>query len=257
MTTGAGRAGEGDHPHPRIGEQQVADFRRHAGHHVEHPRRQAGLVEQVGDDGAGDRRLLRRLQDEGVAGGQCIDDLLHRQQERRVERRYAGDDAERLAQRDRDLSRHGHWHGFAHHVAGVAGGGAQRIHHVLDLPQRLGERQAAFLDQHVADFTGAARNDVQSTQQHDFALRHQGLAPALRGAVGGVDSQFDFLGARLLGPREHLAGCGIEVVRQHVARRLGPLAVDEQLVVREAVNNVERSGIHRNISSIRTARTMQ
>ena len=51
-------------------------------------------VEDLGDLQTGDRRQLRRLEHEAVAGGERKHDLFHSQQKRCVERRNAGDHAE-------------------------------------------------------------------------------------------------------------------------------------------------------------------
>jgi len=88
------------------------------------PGRQAGLLEDTGDQRAGHRRLLGRLQDKGVSRRQRVDNLFHREQERRIEWSDPRDDAKRLAHGDRKLPGHGHGHGFAHHMPGIAGGRA-------------------------------------------------------------------------------------------------------------------------------------
>ncbi len=64
---------------------------------VEHAGREAGLLEQLPDQHRCRRIALRRLQDEGVAAGDGDRIHPHRHHGREVERRDAGDDAERLA----------------------------------------------------------------------------------------------------------------------------------------------------------------
>ena len=57
---------------------------------------QAGLLEQLGDEHRRRRILLARLEDERVAARQRVGEHPHRHHRREVERRDAGDDAERL-----------------------------------------------------------------------------------------------------------------------------------------------------------------
>ena len=64
---------------------------------VEHAVREARLLEQLPDQHRGRRIALGRLQDEGVAAGDRHRIHPHRHHGREVERRDAGDDAERLA----------------------------------------------------------------------------------------------------------------------------------------------------------------
>jgi hypothetical protein len=54
-------AGEGDEVDARVGEQLVGDLARVAGDHAEHLRRQAGLVQQVGQQQRRQRHLLDGL----------------------------------------------------------------------------------------------------------------------------------------------------------------------------------------------------
>lgn len=53
--------------------------------------------------------------------------------------------------------------------------------------------------------------------------------PALRGAMRCLDGTVDLFGASLLRAGEHLARRWVHIVGQHVARGVGPLAVNEQL----------------------------
>ena len=58
-----------------------------------------GLGQQLGEEQRRGRVALGRLQDEGVAAGERHGEHPHRHHAGEVERRDAGDDAERLAQR--------------------------------------------------------------------------------------------------------------------------------------------------------------
>ena len=82
----------------RVADQRVAGRLTGAGHDVEHPGREPGLLDQGGQAQHGERRVLRRLEHDGAAGGQGRGDLLGEQQQRRVPRDHRADHADRLAQ---------------------------------------------------------------------------------------------------------------------------------------------------------------
>ena len=92
------RADEAHRLHLRVGQQRV-DRLLVAVDHVEHAGRHAGLGQQLGDEERRRRVALGRFQDEGVAAGERHRKHPHRHHAGEVERRDAGDDAERLAQR--------------------------------------------------------------------------------------------------------------------------------------------------------------
>ena len=98
------RAGEGDEVAVRVGDHRVADGRRIAGDDREHFRRQAGLVEHVGERQRGQRRQLGRLQHHAVVGGDRGRDLVRHHVERMVERRDRRDDAVSGIARGEDLA---------------------------------------------------------------------------------------------------------------------------------------------------------
>ena len=79
-----------------------ADHRAVAGHDVEHAGRQ-DVGDELGELQRGERGLLRRLDDQGVAGGQDGRHLPGGHQQRVVPRGHDADDAQRLAQDDRQV----------------------------------------------------------------------------------------------------------------------------------------------------------
>jgi hypothetical protein len=70
-----------------------------ARHYIEHAIRQAGLAEQLGHAQRGGRHFLRRLENEAIAAGDGDRKHPQRHHRRKIERRDAGADAERLQQR--------------------------------------------------------------------------------------------------------------------------------------------------------------
>ncbi len=83
----AGLAGEGDAVDERmLGQELAGRVRPEAVHDVVDALRHAGLVHHLAEQGRGQRRLLGRLDDDGVAAGERRADLPGHQQERQVPR---------------------------------------------------------------------------------------------------------------------------------------------------------------------------
>ena len=92
---GPGRAGERDHPYQRLGDQRLADVGG-AGQHVQHARRQAGLLEQRREQrAAADGGARVGLEQHRVAQRQRRRDRADAEDRRHVERRDHADDADR------------------------------------------------------------------------------------------------------------------------------------------------------------------
>jgi hypothetical protein len=156
----------------------------------------------------------------------------------------AGDDAKRAADGHGNLARLAHGIGLAHGVADIAGGTAQQIGNVIYFPQRLAIDGTAFLDQRVANFRRAAQDDVADLQQQCLALGDQGIAPEPACFMGGGDGVVDLFRPGLLHACEHSAGGGVKIIDDAVARGADPVAVDEQLVGGNIVDQVKSVGMH-------------
>jgi hypothetical protein len=114
---GGGGAGEGDLGHLGVADQDRPGALAQAGHDVDDPFREAGLLDLQGGGG----RDLRRLDHHGVAGRQRRAQLPQQQQDRRVPGGDGADHAERLAQGVVQHVRHGHRDGLALDGLGQAG----------------------------------------------------------------------------------------------------------------------------------------
>ena len=86
-------AGKGDDLDMRVGHHLIADVLGPAGDHLEHFRRQARLIENVGKRERGERRQFGRLADHAVIGGNGRRHLVRHHVERMVERRDGGNRA--------------------------------------------------------------------------------------------------------------------------------------------------------------------
>ena len=140
----------------------------------------------------GERRLARRLEDDGVAHRQRRRDLPHRQQQREVPRHDRGDDAERLAQRvDERVALHRNRLAVdlvrpAREVLQALGG-----HRDLDVP-RLGDRLAVVQRLEARDLVGLLHQPLAELPEQPAALARRHLAPRpverrARRRDGGVD----------------------------------------------------------------------
>ena len=89
----ARRTGERDLVDVWVHQQRLADVRPAAGHHIQYARRQElrGDLRHLQD---GERRLLGRLQDQRVAGGERCRRLHSGDHQRRIPRQNSGHDAE-------------------------------------------------------------------------------------------------------------------------------------------------------------------
>ena len=90
------RAGEGDQIDLGMVDQRLADLLAQARQIIEHAGRQAGFVEELGQVPGDDRRLLGRLQDDGVAGDERGDRHAGGDRQREVPGRDDHGDAARM-----------------------------------------------------------------------------------------------------------------------------------------------------------------
>ena len=93
---GGGGAGERDPVDVLVSRERCPGAGARAVDDVEHPGREAGLLGEVAEQRARQRRPLGRLQHDGVAGGERRADAPGREHERRVPGRRDGDDAGRV-----------------------------------------------------------------------------------------------------------------------------------------------------------------
>ena len=97
-------AGERDQLHALVLDEHVADLRRGPDDHVEPAGREPGLLLELGEQQRRERRLRRRLQHDGAAGGERGRELVRDEVAREVERRDRADDPDRLAHREAELA---------------------------------------------------------------------------------------------------------------------------------------------------------
>jgi ParB family chromosome partitioning protein len=146
------RAGDADLVDVHVQAERLADLLAHAVDDVEHAGRAARFHEQLGHKVGRQRRLLGRLQDHGVAGGERRRHLPRRHHQRVVPGHDGADDADRLPQDHLELAVRG--------VGDVA----------VDLVDRLAEelqglrRSRDVAVQHVGDRLA----HVEHVEQREF-----------------------------------------------------------------------------------------
>ncbi|MPM84852.1 hypothetical protein SDC9_131928 [bioreactor metagenome] len=185
-----GGADERDRVDPGVLEQR-GDHVPVAGDDVEDAVGQAGLPVQAGDDHRGGRRRGRRLQHEGVAGGDGDRVHPHRHHHREVERADAGDDADRLAQgvdvhagRDvvGDLTLQGR---------GNVAGEVEGLPAALDLTDGVGEGLAVLVHDGGGQLVLMVEDQLAHPEHDVHPLGQRHLAPAELGPAGHPDGVVD------------------------------------------------------------------
>ena len=194
---------------------------------VEDARRQSRLQHQLGKRHRHAGIALRRLEDEGVAAGDRGRELPHRDHRREIERRDAGDDAERLAHRIDIDAGAGAFGVFAlHHLRN-----AEREFDHFDAAQNIafgvGNGLAMFAGQQFGQRIIVARHQFQELHQHTNAALRIGVGPLRLRRLGVLDG-----GPKLgLGGQRHLglnfAGHRLEYVGRPARRALDLFAADE------------------------------
>ena len=219
------RADEAHRLHVRMREQRV-DRLLVAVDHVEHAVGQAGFLEQRGEDQRRRRIALRGLQDERVAADERHREHPQRHHRRKVERRDAGDHAERLAQR-----------------VGVDAGAdvvgelalqelrrAARVLDDLDAAREL----AGGIREHLAVLAGNDGDDlVGALLEQRLEAEHDARAgqrrrgrPAGKRRLRGFDGASDFGAGRERNAAAERAGRGREDVAEAAGRARRALAAD-------------------------------
>ena len=219
-------ADEADGLHARVVQQRVHRFLV-AVHDVEHAVRQAGFLQQAGQDHGRRRIAFRGFQHEAVAAGDRDGKHPHRHHAGEIERRDAGDHAERR-------------------VLAPAVDAAADIHRMLALEQMrdaAGElhhfhaagQLAARIRQHLAvlgsngrrDFIGMPFQQFLELEQHARTIERRHRRPGRERPGCGFYRRFDFRFRRQRDATTHAAGRGIVDVAGTPAVARDFVSVDE------------------------------
>jgi hypothetical protein len=183
-------------------------------------RRPAGRprLEQLGIRTSTPTDRARRLQDEGVAAGDRHRVHPHRHHGREVERRDAGDDAERLAQRPAvDLGPDILGDSSPFSSCGMPQANSTTSLPRTTSPSRVGQHLAVLAGEDRGDVLLPAIDQLPEREQDLGALGERGALPARGGGLGRGHRLIDHRRRRQRDARLDLAGRGVE----HVAEALG------------------------------------
>ena len=225
----AGRAGERDERDALVLDEHVADLGRRPADDVEPAGRQARLGLELGEEERGERRLRRRLEHDRAAGRERRRDLVRDEVEREVERRDRADDADRHAQRERELPDPGRGCVHRDDVAGelprLDGGHRERRRRARGLDARRLHRLARLGRDRPRDLLRALLDEARGAIEDRRALvRGQRLAIA-RSAASTARARLGRATLRdAADERAVVRRANLEPVAG-----LDPLAVDEEL----------------------------
>ena len=224
-SAGVGLADKGDAGHLRMLDQGGS------GHliavdHVEHPRRQADLVDAFGDQLHRHRHQFGRLQDEGIAGGNGVRKEPERRHRRKVEgsdrrkdppwqTQHLSVDAPGAAEHLVTLLQHRHAAGHLHVLDGA-----------LHLGPGVWKRLAHLTSEHAADLLLVFAQQIHQRVHELGALRDRSPAPFGKGRPGRPNRPVDFACGRKGHLSQSFAGARILDIEKRSALGLYPFPVD-------------------------------
>jgi hypothetical protein len=169
----------------------------------------------------------RRLEDEGIAAGDRRCAFPERDHGREVERRDAGNDAERLAHGIEVDARPRAVGEFALHQVRNAAGEFDHLESALDVALGVADRLAVLAREQLGERVIFLGDQFQELEHHPrAALRVHGGPGRLRG-FGVLDGRAHFGLRRERDPGDHLAGHGLIDVACAPRRALDVLPADE------------------------------
>src|SRR6185436_13868553 len=224
-------ARERDEAHRRMPYQAIAGRNAVPGHDLEDALRE-DLLRQLDEAQHRQRRLLGRLDDLDVAGGERRAHLPDDHEERVVPGRYPGDDAERLAADHRGVALDVLGGGLALEVPRRAGEEAEVVRHHAGLVDGDPPRLADVPRLESRELLGVLVDHVGEPEQELHPVLRRLLAPCLPRPLGRGDRAVDVL---LSGPRhlrDDLARRRIQHLHRLAREGVDELAVDEHLLLR-------------------------
>jgi len=207
------RADETDRLDAVVGEQRVDRFLV-AIDHVEHAFRQTGLDKQFGNPHRHRRIALRRLENESIAAGDSRGTFPEWNHRRKIERRDAGDHAERLADGIKIDAGAGAFGVFALQQVRNAAGEFHHLEPALDVAAGVGQRLAVLGGQQFGEAVVFLLHQLKKLEHDTGAPLRIGRCPGRLCGLRIGNGMFDFgmLGESHLGL--HLAGVGVENVAE-------------------------------------------
>ena len=188
--------------------------------------RKAGLRQELGAEHRGRRVLLRRLQDERVAARDRQRVHPHRHHRREVERRDAGDHAERLPDRVAvDVGRHV-LRELALEKMRQPAGELDDFDPAIDLAKRVGEHLAVLARQDLGEVALAALDELAEGEEDARPCGQRRAAPGSSGVGGRGDRRVDDRRVSERDPRARLAARRVVDVAPPVGRSVPGFAIN-------------------------------
>ena len=189
---------------------------------------QAGRLEELGQPNGARGRGRRGLQNDGVAGDQRRGDLPGRDRQRKVPRRDARHDTERLAGGKGELCRRFGTRRVAAKAAALAGHEFDDVDAALDFSARVFDRLAFFERDQPRQLLAVSVHQARGLQQYTAPSGGGRVAPCRPGFRGGAHGRLNQLEVSRAEPAEHLVGRS-RVASHQIGRagRLHALAANE------------------------------
>ena len=223
--TRLGEADEGEPAHERMSHERVPDLGAEPGQDVHDARREDAL-ELLRKTKRRERRVLGRLEHEGVARHERRAELHRREEQRVVEGDDPTDDAEGLTERVVEAVVAGRDR-LAPRLQCEPGEVAQLGGADLDVDAQVAHRAAVVGGVELRQLLLALDERVGQLEQQPGALLCRGRAPRREGGLGRLDGHGDVLGTTARDVREQLARRGVARVDRLAARRVAKVAADE------------------------------
>ena len=237
------RSGKGDRAHQLVAGQRVSDLRAIAVDDVEQAVRHPRLAPQIGEQVGDSRCRFGRKEHEGVAGGQRHRRLFYALDQRHVERRDSGDDADRLAHAHADPSGNVRRDGLAAHPPRDSRGGAQEADREADLEPSFGDRRADLVDQHIVKLRRITLDDRRRLGEPGLARSRRQGAMAFERFMRGFDRTIDV--GRIARSRAHIDRIidRVQIIEIVAARRSHRRAADPMVEPRAGLARLSRFAV--------------
>src|SRR5271166_1927420 len=225
-----GRAGQRHCAHLGMLDHRGADFAAEPGDDVHHARGNAGVMQRLHEVENREWRVLRGLDDGGVAGNQRGKQLPRRDRHREVPRRNHGAHAQRLADGHSELVGQLRGDGWPKQPAAFTSGVVTAVDGFLYVAPRLLD-DFAHLTGHVACVVFLpCDEELRGFVEHLGTTWGRHETPLLERLTGSLDGMVYVFPGRLLEDADDLTGVGgVEVLKGAASVGFNPLAGDEVL----------------------------
>ena len=252
-----GTAGEDELGEPGVLAERLPGAWSEARDHIEDAVGQARLLEDVGEEQGGERRVLGRLHYRGAARGEHRREALAEDHERMVEGRGVAHHADRSPQRIGEVRPFDGNDGVAPRE-GEAGVVAEEVRDAAHLRARLVDRAAVVGRLELEQFGKPGLEGVGELvdEPRPRADVHPAPLLALEGAGSALDGAVDVRRGAVGGAGDHLAGRRVVDVDLLARRGGNVLPVDEKAVAGDrAIRPGRRCGAHLRLREISYSRS--